>query len=88
MPPPCVGPPPAYSNAVRRFAAMPDSADWLHRLRIVGIDLRDPAQVVALADNVAAQGPLDIMITRPLLPAQTRNTPIYDCRRSCGPLPA
>ena len=41
---------------------MPDSADWLHRLRIVGIDLRDPAQVVALADTVAAQGPLDILI--------------------------
>ena len=41
---------------------MPDSADWLHRLRIVGIDLRDPAQVVALADSVAAQGPLDILI--------------------------
>ncbi len=34
------------NDAVRRFAAMPDSADWLHRLRIVGIDLRDPAQVV------------------------------------------
>ena len=49
-------------DAVRRFAAMPDSADWLHRLRIVGIDLRDPAQVVALADSVAAQGPLDILI--------------------------
>lgn len=49
-------------DAVRRFAAMPDSADWLHRLRIVGIDLRDPAQVVALADTVAAQGPLDILI--------------------------
>jgi NAD(P)-dependent dehydrogenase (short-subunit alcohol dehydrogenase family) len=47
---------------VRRFAAMPDSADWLHRLRIVGIDLRDPAQVIALADSVAAQGPLDILI--------------------------
>ena len=44
-------------DAVRRFAAMPDSADWLHRLRIVGIDLRDPAQVVALADSVAAAGP-------------------------------
>ena len=29
---------------------------------IVGIDLRDPAQVVALADSVAAQGPLDILI--------------------------
>ena len=38
-------------DAVRRFAAMHDSADWLHRLRVVGIDLRDPAQVVALADD-------------------------------------
>ena len=50
------------SDAVRRFTAMDDSADWIHRLRIVGIDLRDPAQVVALADSVAAQGPLDILI--------------------------
>src|SRR5215218_1780384 len=50
------------NDAVRRFAAMPDSADWLHRLRIVGIDLRDPAQVVALADTVAADGTLDILI--------------------------
>ena len=49
-------------DAVRRFAAMDDSGDWLHRLRIVGIDLRDPAQVVALADEVAAAGPLDILI--------------------------
>ena len=32
------------NDAVRRFAAMPDSADWLHRLQIVGIDLRDPAR--------------------------------------------
>lgn len=50
------------NDAVRRFAAMPDSADWLHRLRVVGIDLRDPAQVVALADSIAARGPLDILI--------------------------
>jgi NAD(P)-dependent dehydrogenase (short-subunit alcohol dehydrogenase family) len=50
------------NDAVRRFTAMPDSGDWLHRLRIVGIDLRDPAQVVALADSVAAAGPLDILI--------------------------
>ena len=49
-------------DAVRRFAAMEDSADWLHRLRIVGIDLRDPAQVLALADSVAAQGPLDVLV--------------------------
>src|SRR3954463_13996873 len=46
-------------DAVRRFTGMPDSAEWIHRLRVVGIDLRDPAQVVALADDVAAQGPLD-----------------------------
>ena len=49
-------------DAVRRFQALEDSADWLHRLRIVGIDLRDPAQVMSLADSVAAQGPLDILI--------------------------
>jgi NAD(P)-dependent dehydrogenase (short-subunit alcohol dehydrogenase family) len=50
------------NDAARRFAALEDSGEWLHRLRIVGIDLRDPAQVVALADDVAAQGPLDIVI--------------------------
>ncbi|WP_109507140.1 SDR family NAD(P)-dependent oxidoreductase [Nocardioides speluncae] len=49
-------------DAVRRFSAMEDSADWLHRLKIVGIDLRDPTQVVALTDDVAADGPLDIII--------------------------
>ena len=49
-------------DAARRFAAMEDSADWLHRLRIVGIDLRDPSQVIALADSVNAEGPLDIII--------------------------
>jgi len=50
------------ADAVRRFASMPDSADWVHRLRIVGIDLRDPAQVLSLADAVAARGPLDILV--------------------------
>jgi NAD(P)-dependent dehydrogenase (short-subunit alcohol dehydrogenase family) len=49
-------------DAVRRFSAMEDSAEWLHRLKIVGIDLRDPTQVIALADDVAADGPLDILI--------------------------
>jgi NAD(P)-dependent dehydrogenase (short-subunit alcohol dehydrogenase family) len=49
-------------DAVRRFSALPDSADWLHRLTVVGIDLRDPAQVIGLADSVAAAGPLDILI--------------------------
>lgn len=49
-------------DAARRFAAMEDSRDWLHRLRVVGLDLRDPAQVIALADSVNARGPLDILI--------------------------
>jgi len=50
------------NDAIRRFKAMDDSADWIHRLEVVGIDLRDPAQAVALADRVAEQGPLDILI--------------------------
>ena len=49
-------------DAARRFAQMPDAADWLHRLKVVGVDLRDPRQVVALAEQVAADGPLDILV--------------------------
>jgi NAD(P)-dependent dehydrogenase (short-subunit alcohol dehydrogenase family) len=62
------------NDATRRFVAMPDSAEWLHRLRIVGIDLRDPAQVVALADTVKAYGTLDILI----------NNAAQTVRRSAG----
>jgi len=61
-------------DAVRRFTALPDSADWIDRLKIVGIDLRDPAQVVGLADDVAAAGPLDILI----------NNAAQTVRRSAG----
>ena len=80
-------------DAARRFAALDDSADWLHRLRILGVDLRDPGQVVALADDVAAQGPLDILINNA---AQTvRRSPgsysaLDDAERAplpAGPLP-
>jgi NAD(P)-dependent dehydrogenase (short-subunit alcohol dehydrogenase family) len=61
------------TDAMRRFTDMHDSSRWLHRLSIVGIDLRDPSQVVELADAVAAQGPLDILINNA---AQTvRRTP-------------
>ena len=49
-------------DAVRRFSALPDSDEWIHRLKVVGIDLRDPTQVISLADDVAAAGPLDILI--------------------------
>ncbi|MBW0104818.1 SDR family NAD(P)-dependent oxidoreductase [Pseudonocardia sp. KRD291] len=80
-------------DAARRFAALDDSAQWLHRLRILGVDLRDPGQVVALADDVAAQGPLDILINNA---AQTvRRSPgsysaLDDAERAplpAGPLP-
>lgn len=49
-------------DAVRRFSGLPDASDWLHRLKVVGIDLRDPAQVTGLAEDVAAAGSLDILI--------------------------
>lgn len=49
-------------DAVRRFSSLEDSDDWLHRLKIVGIDLRDPTQVLSLAADVAGAGPLDILI--------------------------
>lgn len=80
-------------DAVRRFSSLPDSADWIHRLKIVGIDLRDPAQVIGLADSVASDGPLEILINnaaqtvrrspgayRPLVEAEL--APLPD-----GPLP-
>ena len=49
-------------DAARRFSGLADSGDWLHRLKVVGIDLRDPTQVVSLADDVAAAGPLDVLV--------------------------
>ena len=49
-------------DAVRRFTEMADSPEWIDRLTIVGIDLRDPTQVVALTEEVASGGPLDILI--------------------------
>ncbi|MFC5666844.1 SDR family NAD(P)-dependent oxidoreductase [Kitasatospora misakiensis] len=77
------------NDAIRRFTAMPDSAEWLHRLKIIGIDLRDPAQVMALADEVAADGPLDILINNA---AQTVRRPPESYRElvaaESAPLPA
>lgn len=49
-------------DAARRFSLMDDYDDWGNRLTVVGVDLRDPAQVTAVADEVAAAGPLDILI--------------------------
>ncbi len=76
------------NDAIRRFMAMSDSAQWLHRLHIVGIDMRDPAQVVALADSVSDRGPLDILINNA---AQTvrRSSGSYSllAEAESGPLP-
>jgi NAD(P)-dependent dehydrogenase (short-subunit alcohol dehydrogenase family) len=80
-------------DAIRRFAAMADSGEWLERLHVVGIDLRDPAQVVALADSISAGGPLDILINNA---AQTVRrsaeayAPLIEAERAAlpdGPLP-
>ncbi|MDU0477716.1 SDR family NAD(P)-dependent oxidoreductase [Staphylococcus chromogenes] len=49
-------------DAARRFSVVSDSAHWLDRLHIVGIDLRNPQAVADFADDIAAQGPLDILI--------------------------
>ena len=80
-------------DAVRRFASLPDASEWLHRLRVVGIDLRDPAQVIGLTDAMSGSGPLDILVNNaaqtvrrspgsyaPL--ADAENAPLPD-----GPLP-
>ena len=40
----------------------PATTNPIDRLTIVGIDLRDPTQVVALTEEVASGGPLDILI--------------------------
>ncbi|MFC8075458.1 SDR family NAD(P)-dependent oxidoreductase [Streptomyces sp. NPDC057307] len=50
-------------DAVRRFAAAPDAADWWDRLRVAALDLRDPRQVLAFTDHLLAEArPLDILI--------------------------
>ncbi|KPC91337.1 short-chain dehydrogenase, partial [Streptomyces sp. NRRL F-6602] len=74
------------NDAIRRFKAMPDSDEWIHRLKIVGIDLRDPAQVVALSDSLAAEGRLDILINNA---AQTvrRSPQAYSCLLYTSPSP-
>jgi NAD(P)-dependent dehydrogenase (short-subunit alcohol dehydrogenase family) len=50
-------------DAQRRFAAAPGSGRWLDRLTVVGIDLRDPRQVLGLAEVLRDDGrPLDVLV--------------------------
>ncbi|MGW6915730.1 SDR family oxidoreductase [Kitasatospora sp. NPDC054939] len=60
-------------DTVRRFRAAPGSGAWWDRLTVVGIDLRDPRQVLGLADRLRAEGrPLDILVNNA---AQTLRRP-------------
>ena len=85
-------------DAVRRFSSLPDASDWIHRLKVVGIDLRDPAQVIGLTDEVASAGHLDILINNaaqtvrrspgayaPLVQAEL--APLPESSTGGGPLP-
>ncbi|MFC1409744.1 SDR family NAD(P)-dependent oxidoreductase [Streptacidiphilus sp. N1-12] len=50
-------------DTVRRFRAAPGSAEWLDRLTVAGIDLRDPRQVLGLCEQLRSEGrPLDILV--------------------------
>ncbi|GAA4843469.1 SDR family NAD(P)-dependent oxidoreductase [Kitasatospora terrestris] len=60
-------------DTVRRFRAAEGSEGWLDRLRVVGIDLRDPRQVLGLCEQLRADGrPLDILVNNA---AQTLRRP-------------
>ncbi|MEY9848134.1 SDR family NAD(P)-dependent oxidoreductase [Streptacidiphilus sp. MAP5-3] len=77
-------------DTVRRFQGEPGSDAWLDRLTVVGIDLRDPRQVLAFCDELRSEGrPLDILVNNA---AQTlRRPPESYTRLAAGeltPLPA
>ncbi|MEV4612747.1 SDR family NAD(P)-dependent oxidoreductase [Kitasatospora sp. NPDC049258] len=60
-------------DTVRRFRAAEGSELWLERLTVVGIDLRDPRQVLGLCERLRAAGrPLDILVNNA---AQTLRRP-------------
>jgi NAD(P)-dependent dehydrogenase (short-subunit alcohol dehydrogenase family) len=62
------------NDARKRYAAEPDAGEWLDRLCIVGLDLRDLPGVEAFADHLAASEPsLDILINNA---AQTIRRPL------------
>ncbi|MEU4117256.1 SDR family NAD(P)-dependent oxidoreductase [Kitasatospora sp. NPDC028055] len=60
-------------DTVRRFRAAEGSAQWWERLTVVGIDLRDPRQVLGLTEQLRTDGrPLDILVNNA---AQTLRRP-------------
>ncbi|MFJ8626100.1 SDR family oxidoreductase [Kitasatospora sp. NPDC093550] len=60
-------------DTVRRFRAAEGSEQWWERLTVVGIDLRDPRQVLGLTERLRTDGrPLDILVNNA---AQTLRRP-------------
>jgi NAD(P)-dependent dehydrogenase (short-subunit alcohol dehydrogenase family) len=50
-------------DTVRRFRSAPGSDQWLDRLTVIAIDLRDPRQVLGLCEELCREGvPLDILV--------------------------
>ncbi|WP_266392402.1 SDR family oxidoreductase [Streptomyces canus] len=50
-------------DTVRRFRAEPGSDQWLDRLTVIAVDLRDPRQVLGLCEDLCQEGvPLDILV--------------------------
>ncbi|MFK3979546.1 SDR family NAD(P)-dependent oxidoreductase [Micromonospora sp. NPDC050397] len=63
------------ADAARRYAREPDAATWLASLRVIGADLRDPRQVLDLAERLAENGRrLDILVNNA---AQTVRRPAW-----------
>jgi NAD(P)-dependent dehydrogenase (short-subunit alcohol dehydrogenase family) len=51
------------ADALDRFRAEPGSEGFLDRLRVIGIDLRDPRRVIGFCDRLVEAGePLDILV--------------------------
>ncbi|MEE1742241.1 SDR family oxidoreductase [Streptomyces sp. BE147] len=50
-------------DLLRRFRAVDDSPEWLGRLTVLAVDLRDPRQVLGLCERLREAGePLDILV--------------------------
>jgi NAD(P)-dependent dehydrogenase (short-subunit alcohol dehydrogenase family) len=50
-------------DTVRRFRSAAGSDQWLDRLTVVAVDLRDPRQVLGLCEELCREGvPLDILV--------------------------
>ncbi|MFD7308644.1 SDR family NAD(P)-dependent oxidoreductase [Promicromonospora sp. NPDC059942] len=60
------------ADTLRRFRAVPGSGEWLDRLAVVAVDLRDPRQILAMCDELLDGEPLDILVNNA---AQTLRRP-------------